>query len=803
MTHFLHDLLRAFRTLFKSPAFTLPAVLTLALGIGATTALFSLVDRVLLHPLPFPAADRLVVLRSCKPSQMDQAPELTYPNFRDFQTRSRSLASLAAMTNGSANLTGDGDAVRLQVGRVSWTFLDVLGVSPARGRGFRPDDDQSGRPRVAILDHAFWQSRFGGDPGVVGRTLRLDGKPTEVIGVMPAGFQCPYAIQGVELYVPLALSPERAEARGDWYLSVLGRLRPGVSLKEAETEIETLAQALEQAHPEANADTSARLVPLQEEVVRDTRSTLLALFGATGFVLLIACANVGNLLLARNAGRERELAVRTALGASRWQLLRHFLAEALALSLLSGAAGLLVAGLSADALQALLFLDVPHPPRLDAVQILFVLLCSGAIAFAFMVLPALHAGRVESLEGLRDGAKGSSGPAQRRLRNALVVVEVALATSLLVGTGHMVKVLWRLQHVDPGFQARQRLTASLTLPEGTYRDLAAEQGLEANLLARLSALPGVESATLTTTLPLSGSTTSSAYQIEGEPSPRVRPVAVYHWVTPGYFRTLGIPLRQGRDFDVRDTQSAVISERFARSRWPGQDPIGKRFSVGGDQGPWLSVIGVAADVHQQSLAEVPGVAFYLSLLDPSGEGGPRDLKLTTVLHTAGKPEGWIPALRGVLRELDPDVPVGRVRSLEAGVARYLVHSRSQTLLFGLFGALALVLAALGIYGVTRFLVTQRTREIGIRVALGARVREVVRMILAQGLVSVALGLVLGLVGARGLGRVIQNQVGKAGAQDPEVLVAAVVLLLLVAFLACLIPALRAARIPPTEALRNE
>lgn len=803
MNDFLHDLLRAFRTLFKTPAFTLPAVLTLALGIGATTALFSLVNQVLFRALPFPAADRLVVLRGYNPVQMDEGRVLSYPNFRDFQNQSRRVGPLAAMTNGSANLTGDGDAERLMVGRVSWTFLDVLGVSPVLGRGFRPEDDQSGRPRVAILDHAFWQRRFGGDPGVVGRVLRLDGQPTEVVGVMPAGFQCPYGIQGEDLYVPLALSPEQAEARGNWYLSALGRLRPGATLKEAEAEIEALAQGMEQAHPEANTGTSARLVPLQQEVVRNARPTLLALFGATGFVLLIACANVGNLLLARHAGRERELAVRTALGASRWHLHRHYLAEGLALALLSGAVGLVAARFASDALRTQLPFDRVLPTGMDGSMVAFVLLCSGALALVFMVLPALRGGRSETFLGLREGAKGSTGPGQRRLRSALVVAEVALAAALLAGTGHMVQALWRLQHVDPGFQVGQRLTAALTLPRGTYSDLAREQSLETQLLGRLAAVPGVEGAALATTLPLSGSTTSSGYQIEGEPSPRVRPMAIYHRVTPGYFRTLGIPLRRGRDFDARDTMAAVISERFANSRWPGQDPIGKRFSVNGDDGPWLSVIGVAGDVHQYALSKEPGVEFWLSLLDPSGEGGPRDLHLFAVLHTRGNPEGWAPALKGVLRDLDPEVPVGRVRSLETTVARSLRESRALTVLFSLFGALALVLAALGIYGVTSFLVAQRIREIGIRMALGARVQQVVRMILAQGLASVGWGLVLGLVGARALDRLVQSRIATVGTLDPAVLAAVLVLLLASAILACLFPALRAARVQPTEALRNE
>ncbi len=799
----LHDLKSAFRSLIKSPGFTSAAVLTLALGIGANTAVFSLVDRMLLRPLPFPEAQRLVAMREFNPERpMRGGGGFSYPNFLDFQRQSTQLASLAVMTGGAVNLSGEGDPERLGAGRVSWTFLDTLGAQPLLGRNFRPEDDRFGSPRVAILSHALWLRRFGGDPRAVGRSLRLDGESVEIIGVMAPGFDCPYGIPNSELFVPLSLPPDLATGRGAWFLDCVGRMKPGATLAGVQQEMSGIAAGLEKAYPASNLGYLARVTALQDEVVHNARPTLLALLGAVAFVLLIACANVANLLLARSAGRERELALRMALGADRRRILTQLLAESLLLSLLGGAAGLLLARFSVEGLRYLLPFRTPAL-GLDPHVLAFTLGCSLLTTLVFGGLPALQASGSAPLEGLREGAKGSTGPVHRRLRGLLVGAEVALATALLAGAGLMIRSLWQLQRVDPGFQPKGVLTASLSLPQAKYPDAKTEQALEARLLERLVAIPGVKGAALNDTPPLGGSTSSSAYQIEGEPTPRVRPMAISHRVSLGYFQTLGIPLTRGRDFGPRDSQVAIISEAFARRHWPGRSPLGKRISMGGDQGPWMTILGVAGDVHQMGLADEPGLELYMPLLDPAQYGGPRGQAVSVLLRTEGNPNGWKAALKGALRDVDPEIPAGRLRTMEEWMARDLGENRAQSLLFSVFGLLALILATVGIYGVTSFLVAQRRREIGIRMALGARVWDVIGLVLGQGLGTVTVGAALGLAGSLMLGRLLQSQITGLGTADPLTLTAVLLLLMTVALLACLVPALRAVRVDPTRALRSE
>lgn len=790
------DLRTALRGLVKTPLFTVTAVLTLALGIGANTAIFGLVDRLLLKPLPLPEAERLVVVTEFRDPGYDN---FSYPDFEDVRRESRSFTGLAGILQGSAVLGGTGEPERLRVGQVTGGFFEVVGVQPQLGRGFNAAEAALNGPSALVLGHGLWVRRFGGDPSVVGRTLRLNGQEVPVIGVMPPGFEMPYALRGSEVYMPLRLEEDRRTARGMHFLPAIGRLKPGVTLEQARAEVRGLVARMAEAMPGSNRKYQGKVVTVQEEVTGKARPVLLALQGAVGFVLLIACANVANLLLARSGARTRELAIRAALGADRRRLMTQLLVEGTVLALMGATAGLGVARLAGVGLAQVLPLRAPGPEGLDLRMLAFTLGLALLSVLVFALVPAFQASRPDLTEGLREGAKGSTGPRHRRLRQALVVGEVALATALLASAGLMLRSLWSLQRVDPGFQTQTVVTSGLTLPASRYPQPADQRAFLARLVARASELPGVTAAAAVDLVPLGGASTTSTYLVDGETPAGEPPATEHRGVTPDFFRTLGIPLLRGRTFAPGEGGVALVSAAFARRHWPDGDPLGHRISFGGSEGPWATIVGVVGDIRTEDLGREPRPQAFLPLLDPSG--GPR-LQANLVLQ--GPALGAVvPSLKALLRELDPELPLSRVQPLADLLRQEREAARARGILFAAFALVALLLSGVGIFGVTSTLVVQRTPELGVRMALGAQAKDVLLLVMGQGLAPLGIGLVGGIAGALALGRLLEGQLHGVTPLDPATYLGVLGALGLTGLLATLLPALRATRVDPLVALRGE
>jgi len=800
VTLFLDDLKWALRSLWKTPGFTALAVLILALGIGANAAIFSLVDRALLQPLPYPHAERLVAVWESVPEKNWLREPFSGPDFADWQKASTQMEGMALLASRSMNRTGDGEPERVTGGRVSWNFFNVVGVQPAQGRGFLAEEDRDAGPRVVVLTHEYWVRRCGQDPAMVGKTLHLDGEAWLVVGIMPKGFHFDHQVNRCDLFVPMALNRQEATSRGSHFMPVVGRLKPGATVASAQAEFVAVAARLAQAYPEESKGMTAWVLPLRDELVRDTKGTLLVLLGAVGFILLIACANIMNLMLARGARRERETAIRAALGATRWRLLRQGLTESTVLALAGGALGLLMAIWTLSGFKAGLGFQGGEEPTLKPTVLAFTFLLALLTAVASGLMPALHYQDANLAEALKEGAKGTGGKGQHRLRGLLVALEMAMATTLLIGAGLMVRSLWNLQAVHPGFQTARVLTAQVGLPAFRYPTAESRLVFTRNLLRRLADLPGVEAVGAIDTLPLAGSTRGSSYDVEG--LVLNTPDALDNRVSPGYFKAMGIPFLRGADLDPAQQGTAVVDEAFARRHWPDGNAVGKRISTDGPGGPWKTVVGVVGNVRHRSLSAPPEAEMYFSLLDIPPEYAPlRGFNL--VLKTAGSPEGWVPALKQALRESDPDLPLGNVRPMATLMDRSAQATRSRGLLLSAFAVLALGLAGVGIYGVISFITGGRTREIGVRMALGAQVADVLALVIGQGLRMVAVGLAAGLVVALALGRYMEALMVGVQPRDPATLLGSVVLLLLVGALACLVPAWRAAQVHPSTALRND
>ncbi len=804
------DVRYGLRMLRRSPAFTAIAVLVLALGIGANSAIFSVVDAVLLQPLPFKNPDQLVVI-------WENATHLGFPkntpspaNFLDWQRLSSVFSGMAAMAMKNFNLTGSGEPERLDGRRVSANLFDLLSVPPQLGRGFQAQDDKPGA-HVVLLSDGLWQRRFGGNPQIIGQPVNLNGESWTVIGVMPPGVQLPgYDGWRDQLWVPTAFSSEEAQQRGNHFLEVIARRKAGVSLQQARAEMDTIAARLAQQYPEENLRIGAVVNPLRDEVVGDIRPALLVLLGAVGFVLLIACANVANLLLARAAARQKEIALRLALGASRSRLTRQFLTESMLLALLGGLAGLFLAFVGLDALQHFIPDGVLQagPIAIDRRVLGFTALIAVATGFVFGLAPAAQASNFSLNETLKEGGRDFTGGGKgNRLRSLLVIAEVAVSFVLLIGAGLLINSFVHLRNLDPGFRADHLLTAKIELSEVKYPDRRHRIPFLDEVLRRVRALPGVESAALAGNLPLTYNGDSTYIGVEGipDPPPDQQMDVIYRAVGPSYFKTMGIPLRQGRDFDERDTideetYKVIVSEKLAQHFWPGKNPIGKRLKTGpaASEGPWRQVIGVVKDVRQNDFLASPKMEMYLSYRQL------RDLAPNAlVLRTTVDPLSLTSALRGAVWAVDKDQPVSDVESMEHIVAGAVARQRFSTLLLGVFAGVALLLAAVGIYGVMSYSVAQRTREIGIRMALGAQRSEVLRMTVMQGLKLVGLGLAVGLGAALLLTRVMANLLFGISATDPFTFLGISILLLVVAFLANLLPALRATRVDPMIALRAQ
>ncbi|HEU0177191.1 MAG TPA: ABC transporter permease [Blastocatellia bacterium] len=801
-----HDLRFGARMLFKNPSFTLIAVVTLALGIGANTAIFSVVNAVLLRALPYPEPERLVRFCEINPGRGWLDFAVSAPNFVHWRKQQSVCEQLAAYQFNNLNFTGGGEPERVAALSVTANFFSVLGVAPAHGRNFLPEEEQPGRNHVAVLSDGLWGRRFGADPNLIGRQIQLSGESYTVVGVMPPDFQF---TQGAELWMPLTLPPAGANGSAGHNLSVIGRLKPGVSLAQAQASMGAIARQLEQQYPESNTGWGVRMNTFYDWIVPEQiRRSMLTLFAAVGFVLLISCANVANLLLARASARRPEMAIRAAMGASRWRVMRQLLTESLLLSTLGGLVGSSLAFWCTDLIKASTALNIPrlNETRLDVKALGFTFLIALGVGLIFGLAPAWQASKLALNETLKEGGRSGSGGKRQRLRGALVIAEIALALTLLVGAGLMIRSFMRLQNVPLGFAPNHVLTMRLALPTTKYGQGAPRVNFFDQLLQRLRATPGVIDASAIYNLPLAGGDWAEEVTLEGrDAAPSGTPLpAEVNAVTPRYFQTMGIPMLAGRDFTEQDRGAfwlgespwtLIVNETFARRYWPNENPIGKRFRFGDNV--FGTVIGVVGDVRSQSLEREARPAFYVS------HGHFSWPALTIVVRASAPPEAMTAALRAQVYALDHDLPVYNIRPMEQIVSNAAGQPRFQTLLLGLFGAAALLLAAIGIYGVMAYAVTQRTREIGVRMALGARTRDVLRHVLWQGMKLVLTGATLGLAGAFVAARALKSMLFGVSPADPLTFAAVTVFLALVAFAACWIPARRATKVDPLVALRAE
>jgi putative ABC transport system permease protein len=802
-----HDLRYGARMLWKNPGFTAVAVVALALGIGANSAIFSVVNTVLLRPLPYREPERLVMV-------WEDNSKIGYPrdtpaaaNYIDWRDQNQVFEGMAATADLSLNLTGAGEPERFDGKRVSANFFSLLGVEPLHGRAFLPEEDVPGANKVVVLSHGLWQRRFGSDSGVVGRSITLNGEAYTVVGVMPPGFQ--FMSQDVAMWVPIAFTPQQAANRGNHYLRVVARLKPGVTVERAQAEMSTIAVRLQQQYPEQNTDLGVSVVSLHEEVVGNIRPALLVLLGAVGLVLLIACANVANLLLARAAVRQKEIALRTALGASRMRLVRQFLTESLLLAALGGVVGLLLAVWGMNLLKSFIPENISQVKAIsvDAGVLHFTVGVTLLTGLVFGLAPALQASRFNLNETLKEGGRDTAAArGGNRIRGLLVVAEVAVSLVLLVGAGLLINSFLRLRSVDPGYRTDNLLTMGVVLPPQKYPDQARRAAFYTDMIRRVEALPGVRSAAVTNWIPLVMQGDSIGVTVEGQPAPTGKPhIIMTRVVSPRYFSTMGIQLLDGRVFEEgRDRADSpcvvVVAEAVARRYWPGDSALGKRVAPGRveKEDDWCQVVGVVKDVKQVDLTAEPRPQMYLTY-EQAGFFAPRHL----VVKTEGDPLALAGTVRKTVWEVDRDQPVSNVRTMEDVLSGSIARQRFSTLLLGVFAGLALVLAAVGIYGVMSYSMAQRTREIGIRMALGAQKRDVLKLAVAQGLKLVAVGVVIGLAGALALTRLMTSLLFGVSATDPATLVTISLILVAVALLASYIPARRAAKVDPLIALRYE
>jgi predicted permease len=787
------------RSLGKSPGFTILAILALALGIGANTAIFSVVNGVLLRPLAYGDPDRLVTIL-----HFGQDP-VSPDDYLDWRKQSRSFQQMGAAQVWNAPLTGRDDAEVLSGMQVSPNIFSLLGVPAFRGQTFNSGDDQPGHGHVAVLSHRLWQRRFGGDPKIIGQQVILNGESYTVNGIMPESFHfAPFWATNADVWVPLLLD-KRLNDRGGRSLRIFARLRDGVPLEQAQADIDVICRRLEAEYPATNAGMTAQVVPLQEKVVSNIRPTLLVLLGTVGFVLLIACSNVANLMLVRANGRMKETAVRLALGSSRWRVIRQSLVESLLLSLAGAAMATVIASWGIRGLIA--SLPAESLPRLNEVGIdKTVLAFTALIALLTGVVcglaPALRAFRTDLQETLKSGGRGSTaGRPEHRTRSLLVISEVALALMLLVGAGLMLRTFEQLEAVDPGFDPHHLLTLEVAAAGKTYRTGPSRIRFFDQLRPRLEAVPGVESVSFINHLPISGDIWTLGIIIYGrpDPPPGQQPTAAYRVVQPGYFATMKIHMLEGRDFnshDLRDTTPvAIVNEGLAKHHWPGEDAMGQRLRLGAN---WLTIVGVIKNVKQTDWTQNPDDEIYLPYAQSDAQFG----YMTLVMRAHGDPLALSKPVEEQVRALDKDVPIAHVQSMEQVIADKLWRGRLAMTLLGLFAAVAVTLAALGIYGAISYSVSQRTGEIGIRMALGADSGDVLRMVLRQGLMTVGIGVVVGLCGAWILTRTLGTMLYGVTATDPITFVAVPVLLTALSTVACCLPALRASKVDPVTALKN-
>lgn len=807
MHSLLQDLRYALRSLRKSPGFTAVAVLTLALGIGANTAIFSVVHGVLLAPLPFREPDRLVVVGHWYPENNLRA-SVSAPGITFYRDQNRVFESLASFSGWNANLTIEGVPERVIGQRVQANYFRTLGVPTLAGRDFGPEEEVEGGDKAVLLSEGLWARAFGRDPGVVGRSLVINGESHRILGVVSGGLQ---QAQPVEIWAPLVFTPAQL-APGNWgneFMGSVGRLKPGVTTAALEADLERMAQLVRGIEGSSRDENwGLYQLPVREQLFGSVRPALLVLMGAVGCVLLIACANLANLLLVRASVRQREIAVRTALGAGRGRLVRQLLTECVTLALIGGLAGLLVARL---AIGGFLAINPGNLPRaggivMDGPVLLFALVVSVGIGILFGLAPAWQVSRPAVFGMLKDGMRGTDGGLGRgSLRATLVVSEVALSLVLLIGAGLMIKSFGNLVDVDPGFRSEPVMTAAISLPPAKFPEPAMRAAFIERVVEGVAALPGVQVAGAVTALPMSGQNNTRSFDVEGYQVPEGAngPWGDYRVASPGYFETMQIPLRRGRTFTAADREGAplvaVVDEVLAERYWPGQDPLGKRigWNVTADSIAWREIVGVVAHVLMGGPRDDVRTQMYVPALQvPPGQ-------VMIVARVAGEPAGFAGPIRQVVTGLDPDQPIFDAQTMEARLAGSTAQPRFTMLLLGLFGAIALILAGIGIYGVMSYTVAQQTRELGIRMALGAEARSVLRLVLNRGVVLALVGVGLGLGLALALGRLVQSQLYEVSPRDPWVFLVVAVLLGVVAVLSSYLPARRATRVDPIVALRME
>jgi predicted permease len=826
MSELFQDLRYAARMLRNNPGFAIVAVVTLALGIGVNTAIFSVVDAVLLRPLPFAQPGQLIRLYQTE-AQPGNYP-FTGPDFLDWKTKNHTFQDMALIGWPQAfNLSGEGAPDNITGVRTEANFFPLLGARALLGRTFAPDEDQPGKERVVILSYALWQRQFGADPKVLGRTIQLDGQTQTVIGVMPPSFRYPAVAQ---LWAPLLMDSKTLGPRGSHSFSAIGRLKPGVTLEAAQADLSVIAAQLEKEYPQSNHKVGAKIVALHDSIVGKSAASLTVMMWAVALVLLIACANVANLLLSRAVARQREMGIRAALGAQRFRLLRQLLTESVLLAVSGGVLGIGIAELCMMVMANLRNFGLPNVNAigLNGVVLAFTFAISVFTGVVFGIVPALHTARADVFDELKGGAGGvvSHGRQRRFASDALVVAEVALALLLLASAGLLLKDFQRLRNTRVGVRTEGVLTAAISLPKAKYADQQQQFNFQQTLRETISHLPGVNSVAVTSTLPLLGGS-NSYINLRGQPfQPMSGPLVENHSVTPGYFQTMGVPILKGRDFSETDmaeelqrdakareifaragnspppaeetnaiVNPTIVNETMVRTFWPNQDPIGKLWLQGSANGPWRQVIGVVGDVKQWGLTQPPIPEGYTI-----ADGGQRQIY---VLHSSLPKATLAAELRRAVAQIDNSLPIYSVRTMDEVIEDQAVSERLLTTLVGIFSGLALLLAAVGIYGVLSYVVTQRTREIGIRISLGATRGRVLGLMLKQGLRLAAIGVAAGVIASIAVAKVLSSVLHGVSPRDPFILAATAAALLAVAFLACYLPARRATKVDPLVALRYE